>query len=178
MKKNTRIQWGLNIIGNIVVNKVPSRRLRILFYKLCGGKFGGNSTVCRNTDILATNKLVVGNGVNIGWRCTIDARGTIKIGDNVVIASDSILLTADHDINDEKFIARYKGIKIENYAWICTRSTILGGVTIGEGAVVAAGSVVTKDVPPYKVVAGIPAKVIGNRNNKLNYKIPKAPILF
>ena len=88
------------------------------------------------------------------------------------------MLTADHDINDEKFIARYKGIKIENYAWICTRSTILGGVTIGEGAVVAAGSVVTKDVPLYKVVAGIPAKVIGNRNNKLNYKIPKAPILF
>ena len=178
MLKNKKINWGMNILGNIFVNKIPSRRIRIFYYKLLGAKLGKDVSICRNTDLLAENKLKIGNGVNIGWRCTIDARGGIEIHNNVVIASDSIVLTADHDINDKNFTARYKPIVIKDRAWICTRSTILGGVTIGEGAVVAAGSVVTKDVNPYTIVGGIPAKTIGKRNENLEYKIPKAPFLF
>ena len=178
MFKNKIIRWGLAILSNMIINKIPSRRIRLSYYKLVGLKAGKNVSICRNTELLAIDKLKLGNGVNIGWRCTIDARGKIEIGNNVVIASDSILLTADHDINDKGFIPRYKNIIIEDRAWICTRSTILGGVRIGEGAVIAAGSVVTKDVEPYTVVGGVPAKKIGNRSKLLDYTIPKAPFLF
>nr|WP_207745244.1 acyltransferase [Clostridium saudiense] len=176
--KNKKIQWGMNLIGNIIITRIPSRRIRIAYYKMIGMKSGNNVSICRYTELLAAEKLKTGNGVNIGWRCTIDARGEIEIGNNVVIASDSIILTADHDVNDTNFKARYRKITINDRAWICTRSTVLGGVTIGEGAVVAAGSVVTKDVEPYTIVGGIPAKVIGRRNSNLQYKIPKSPILF
>jgi len=168
----------MTILGNIIVNKIPSRRIRILYYKILGLTAGKNVSICRNVDLLSIDKLELGNGVNIGWRCTIDARGKIKIGNNVVIASDTILLTADHDINSSDFPPRYKPIIIEDYAWVCTRSTVLGGVKIGKGAVVAAGSVVTKDVEPYTVVGGIPARVITTRTKDLNYSIPKAPFLF
>lgn len=178
MLKNKKINWGMNIIGNIIVNKIPIRFIRMSYYKLLGVNYGKNVSICRNTDILSGNKLKLGNGVNVGWRCTLDARGEIEIGNNVVIASDSIILTADHDINNSEFKARYRKIIIDDKAWICTRSTILGGVKIGEGAIVAAGSVVTKNVEPYTVVGGIPAKVIGRRNKELEYEIPKAPPLF
>lgn len=178
MINNKKIKWGMNILGNMIINKIPSRRFRMTYYKLSGIKVGKDVSICRNTELLATEKLAIGNGVNIGWRCTIDARGGIEIGDNVVIASDSIVLTADHDVNDTDFTARYRSITIKDRAWICTRSTVLGGVTIGEGAVVAAGSLVTKDVEAYTIVGGVPAKVIGYRNKDINYEIPKAPFLF
>ena len=63
-----KIKWGLNILGNIIVNRIPIRRLRIAYYKLIGAKFGKNVSVCRYTDLLAADKLNLGNGVNIGWR--------------------------------------------------------------------------------------------------------------
>jgi maltose O-acetyltransferase len=105
-------------------------------------------------------KLIVGrnsrlNGVHI------DARERIEIGANVRIAPYSIILDSDfHDIKDHFSDGPSKPVIIEDDVWIATRSTILKGVTIGRGAVVAAGAVVTKDVPPYTIVAGVPAKVI------------------
>lgn len=178
MINNKKIKWGMNILGNMYINKIPSRRIRMAYYKMLGIKTGKDVSICRNTELLATDRLSIGNGVNIGWRCTIDARGGIEIGNNVVIASDSIILTADHDVNDIDFAARYRKITIKDRVWICTRSTVLGGVTIGEGAVVAAGSLITKDVEPYTIVGGVPAKVIGYRNKNIKYEIPKAPFLF
>jgi maltose O-acetyltransferase len=105
-------------------------------------------------------KLIVGrnsrlNGVHI------DARERIEIGDNVRIAPYSVIMDSDfHDIKDHFSDGPSKPVVIEDDVWIATRSTILKGVTIGRGSVVAAGAVVTKDVPPYTIVAGVPAKVI------------------
>lgn len=105
-------------------------------------------------------KLVVGtnsrlNGVHI------DASESVTIGNNVRIAPYSIILDSDfHDIRDHFSKGKAAPVKIEDDAWIATRAMILKGVTIGKGAVVAAGAVVTKDVPPYSVVAGVPAKVV------------------
>jgi len=107
-----------------------------------------------------SGKLIVGrnsrlNGVHI------DARERIEIGANVRIAPYSIILDSDfHDIKDHFSDGPSKPVIIEDDVWIATRATILKGVTIGRGAVVAAGAVVTKDVPPYTIVAGVPAKVI------------------
>lgn len=80
-------------------------------------------------------------------------------------------MTAEHDIDDPYFVGTEAPVHIGDYAWISSRATILPGVRIGNGAVVAAGAVVTKDVPDYTVVGGVPAKLIGVRNNQLKYEI-------
>jgi acetyltransferase-like isoleucine patch superfamily enzyme len=105
-------------------------------------------------------KLIVGrnsrlNGVHI------DARELVKIGENVRIAPYSIILDSDfHDTKDHFADGASSPVIIEDDVWIATRATILKGVTIGHGSVIAAGAVVTKSVPPKSVVAGVPAKVI------------------
>ena len=79
-------------------------------------------------------------------------------------------MTGSHDINSEDF--KYKGqpIDIDDYAFIGVNTIVLQGVKIGKGAVVCAGAVVTKNVPDYAIVAGVPTKIIGFRNKNLNYK--------
>ena len=110
--------------------------------------------------------LKVGKGSSIGWFSLVDARGGITIGDNVTVASYCKMVTAKHDIEDPLFKASESPITIEDYAWICTGATILGGVTVGRGAVVMAGAVVTKDVPPMTVVGGVPAKFVKDRKTE------------
>lgn len=99
------------------------------------------------------------NGVHI------DSRNKILIGDNVRIAPYVLILDSDyHNVGDHFAEGKISPIIIGDNVWIASKSTILKGVRIGEGAVVAAGAVVTKDVPPYSVVAGVPAKVIKTIN--------------
>lgn len=105
-------------------------------------------------------KLIVGrnsrlNGVHI------DSRLLVQIGENVRIAPYTIILDSDfHDLKDHFADGESRPVIIEDNVWLATRSTILKGVRIGKGSVVAAGAVVTKDVPPNCVVAGVPARVI------------------
>jgi maltose O-acetyltransferase len=105
-------------------------------------------------------KLIVGNNTNING-AHIDARFLIQIGNYVRIAPYTIILDSDfHDIKNHFSDVEAKPVVIEDNVWLATRCTILKGVRVGEGSVVAAGAVVTKDVPPYSVVAGVPARVI------------------
>lgn len=105
-------------------------------------------------------KLIVGknsrlNGVHI------DVRQLVQIGENVRVAPYTIILDSDfHDVKDHFADGAAQPVYIEDNVWIATRATILKGVRIGKGSVVAAGAVVTKDVPANCIVAGIPAKVI------------------
>jgi len=105
-------------------------------------------------------KLIVGNNSRING-VHIDAQKLIVIGENVRIAPYSIILDSDfHDINNHFSEGTSKAIVIENDVWIATRATILKGVNIGKGAVVAAGAVVIRDVPAYTLVGGVPAQFI------------------
>jgi acetyltransferase-like isoleucine patch superfamily enzyme len=79
-------------------------------------------------------------------------------------------MTGSHDYKSRNFQGIFKPIVIEDYAWVGVGATILQGVTIGKGAVVCAGAVVTKDVPPYAVVAGVPAQTIDTRPDDLDYE--------
>src|SRR6185312_10282089 len=107
----------------------------------------------------------------IGENIVFDGRDKITIGDHVDIASEVMIYNSEHDINDEKFKAITAPVEIGDYGFIGPRVIILPGVTIGKGAVVGAGAVVTKDVPEFAIVGGIPAKVVGERENKdLHYK--------
>ena len=115
----------------------------------------------------------VGDNVGLGYGIYLDIDGSsrIEIGDQVMIAAQCLLLTHRRDMNCYHKGVRQntlpyviKPIKIKANATLGMRAIIMPGVTIGEGAVVAAGAVVTKDVPPYSIVAGNPAKVIKEIN--------------
>lgn len=97
--------------------------------------------------------------------------GGVKIGNNVDIAQEVNIWTEQHDYNSATYASTGGEVVIEDYVWIASRATILPGVTIGRGAVVASCAVVTKDVPSMAIVAGIPAKIIGHRQDCLDYKL-------
>lgn len=105
-------------------------------------------------------KLTVGDNTRLNGP-TISVTGTVSIGKNCRIAPHVIIMDSDfHDVGDRLSAGKEGKIIIEDNAWVATRAMVLKSVHIGKGAVVAAGAVVTKDVPAYTIVGGIPAKVI------------------
>jgi acetyltransferase-like isoleucine patch superfamily enzyme len=107
----------------------------------------------------------VGNNSSIGPYSYIGCSGYIEIGDNVMISPRVSIYSENHNFSDPKMAVMDQGVtrsfvKIEDDCWIAANTIILAGVVVGKGAIVAAGSVVTKDVPPYSVVAGNPAKTV------------------
>lgn len=115
------------------------------------------------TDIhaLSGSRIEIGDGTFINTACVISARNLIRIGRNCQIANQVIMMDNDfHGTVERHQEPDAAPIILEDNVWLATRCTVLKGVRIGEGAVVAAGSVVTKDVAPYTMVGGIPAKFI------------------
>lgn len=105
--------------------------------------------------------ITIGKDVFINSGCHFQDQGGIEIGDGSLIGHNVVLATINHSlIPSEKRKNYYAPIKIGQNVWIGSNATILQGVTIGDWAVVAAGAVVSRDVPPYTIVGGIPAKVI------------------
>ncbi len=151
-------------LANHVVNAVPSHGLRLAFYKhAMRFKIGADSTILLGVTVGRVSRLEIGPNTVINERCRLACRGGLTIGRNVSISSDAVLLTADHDGKAAGFSYRERAVRVGDYVWIGTRATILPGVTVGRGAIVAAGSVVTRDVPPLEIVAGVPARSIGRR---------------
>lgn len=117
--------------------------------------------------------LRIGNYSNIGPYAYIGCSGDISIGDNVMISPRVSIYSENHNFDQSDELLKDQGItrsycKIEDDCWIAANSIILAGVTVGKGSVVAAGSVVTKDIPPYAVVAGNPARILKNRRPEEN----------
>lgn len=112
------------------------------------------------------SNLKIGNECFIGRDVRLELHENITLGNNVVVNDGCLLLTGSHDINCPNWSHVKAPIVIEDYAWIAMNSILLPGVTIGRGAVVGAGAVVTKSVPPYKVVAGNPARIVKERQLK------------
>lgn len=109
----------------------------------------------------------IGNNSNVGPYSYIFCSGFVEIGKNVIIAPRVSIYAENHNFHSNTAIrdlgVTRSFVKIEDDCWIASNAVILAGVTVGKGSVVAAGSVVTNDVPPYSVVAGVPAKVIKSR---------------
>ena len=110
------------------------------------------------------NRVKFGKGVFINHSAILSASGGIEFSDGVQVAPGVRIATINHDFNNRHTIYTYGKVTIKKNAWIGMNVTICPGVTIGEYAVVAAGAVVTKDVPDYAVVGGVPAKVIKMQN--------------
>lgn len=158
-----------------IVGFIPFYSIRYLFYILAGVKLGEGSHIHMGTQFFYPTNVEIGKDSIIGASAFLDGRDKLKIGDHVDIASEVMIYNSEHDINSENFQAIIAPVEIEDYVFVGPRVIILPGVKIGEGAVVAAGAVVTKDVKPFEIVGGIPAEKIGERKNKnLHYKLGRA----
>lgn len=156
-------------ILNRVVQYVPIWLIRKNYIRILGGKISTESRIDMGCCILGSKYLRVDRNTHINRNCLLDARGKLIIGKRVSISHKVSIITADHDAQSVDFSYRSSPVIIGDYVWIGVNATILKGVTVGEGAVVCAGAIVIHDVSPYSIVAGIPAKEIGKRNNQLNY---------
>lgn len=171
------LYYPIVLFGNVIINKIPSRHIRKWFYQLLGAKIGKNTVICRRADVLFPKGLRLADDVSIGWFVDLDGRGGIYIDHDTNISSHTKLITGSHDIDDPQFSASFLPIRIGHHCWVGTGAIVLQGVTIGDGSVVAAGAVVTKDIPPFEVWGGVPAKYIRNRNKDFRYEVKGAPIL-
>lgn len=143
--------------------------------RLGGAKIGKGSTIHMGVSFFSLRHLTIGEDTILGRNIFLDGRASIHIGSHVDIASDVMIYNSEHDINSEDFHAVTAPVEIGDYVFIGPRAIILPGVKIGKGAVVAAGAVVTKDVPDFVIVGGVPAEVIGERKLKdPHYKLGRA----
>lgn len=134
------------------------------FLKKSGKKFLLN----REVIVESPDKIEIGDNLQINARCWISGGGNLKIGNNVLIGPHVVIHTANHNYENKDILIRKQGhslksILIEDDVWIAANCTILPGVTVKKGTVIAAGSVVTKDTEVYGVYAGAPAKKIKER---------------
>ncbi len=165
-------QW----LDMALLRHIPSRHLRMALLRWKGATIDSKVSMFMSVDIRCPKRLVIGKGCSIGPRVLLDARKGLVIGNNVTIAYDAIIWTLHHDMNSPDFKGVGGTTNIGDYAWVCSRAIILPGVNIGEGAVVASGAVVTKDVEPYAVVGGMPAKKIGERKRQTFTYTPYSPL--
>lgn len=162
------------LLLHLLIN-FPSHHFRRLILRVSGMKIGLGSSIHSDCRFFSVKRIKVGKDSIIGYGAFFDGRAPIMIGDHVDIASEVMVYNQEHDINSPDFKAITGSVNIRDYVFIGPRSIILPGVTIGKGAIVAAGAVVTKDVKDFDIVGGIPAIVIGERKNKdLNYKLGRA----
>jgi len=164
------IYWFYSdFVMNHIFSHVLGWRIRKIYILICGAKIGKGSRIDMNFSIQDADKLIIGNHSHVNRQCILDARGGLHIKDCVSISQRVAIITGSHDQNSPNFDYVKKNVVINDYVWIGFGATILGGVEIGKGAVVSAGAVVTKDVEPFAIVGGIPAKKIGERNRDLKY---------
>ncbi len=164
--RNARDLW------NLFIGRFPSRRVRLLFARKIFRNVGEKVFVAMGVNLYSPSNISIGDRSVINADCVLDGRDSaISIGTDVDIGTQTNIWTLEHDFDDSNHATKSGEVVIEDHAWIASRVTILPGVKIGRGAVVAAGSVVTCDVNPCAVVAGVPAVQIRERKNPLRYKL-------
>lgn len=132
----------------------------------CGDNVGIHPAVF----IFFPDRLILGDNVSIHPMSYIDATGHVTIGSNVSIAHSVTILSSTHSFTTRRIPMKYQPVEflattIGDDVWLGAKATVLGGVTIGRGSVIGAGAVVTRDVPSFAVVAGIPARIIARRDD-------------
>lgn len=157
-----------------IVFCIPIVWLRLLLIKPFFRSIGNHTALRLHVDVKSPRRISIGCYSTVNKHALLDGRGgLLSIGNCVDVAQDAQVWTLQHDYNSSDYRATGKPVTIDDYAWIGARSIILPGVTIGRGAVVGAGAVVTKNVDPFTVVVGVPAKPIAKRNSNLTYKLGK-----
>ena len=155
---------------NHLISHVPFYCVRHGWYRhVLGWRIAPTASVLMGQHIQMAGVRTSGKGVHIGTGsvinqgCYLYTTGGLVLGDHVSVSAGVWFVTGTHDLHAPDFPDLYKPIVVGDHAWIGVRATILAGVTIGEGAVVMAGAVVTRDVESFAVVGGVPAKPVGTR---------------
>jgi acetyltransferase-like isoleucine patch superfamily enzyme len=157
--------------ANHIVAKIPSFRIRHCFYRrVMGYRIGRHSSVHMNVFFTGSH-VTIGDNVVINRQCYIDGRVGVEIGNNVGISPWVYIASLGHDPASPTFETKGSKVVIKNNTWIGARAMIMPGVTIGEGAVIGAGAVVTGNIAPYSVAVGIPAREIKDRTRDIRYKL-------
>lgn len=143
-------------------------KLRWHFWQAHMKSLGEGSFISYKVKIRAARNITIGKHTRINNYTILDGRGGLTIGDDVLIGFESLILSSSHRFSNPSIPIRLQGmesapIKIGNDVWLGARVIILPGVTIGDGAVVGAGAVVTKNIPPLTIAVGVPARPIGRR---------------
>lgn len=146
----------------------PFHTWRILVLRLFGAKIGKTNAVYPDCKIWAPWLLQTEDVVTIGPGVEIYNPGGVYLGHHSILSQQAYLCGATHDYNAFDFKYIKKKIQIHSYAWICSKAIVLPGVNCGEGSVLGAGSITSKDLDPWKVYAGNPAELVKNRTNFLN----------
>lgn len=161
---------GVEYMANDVLPHVPFWSWRRWYLRRLRMKIGRGSFISKRLYVTNPNNVVIGAGSHLNLDTHLDARGGISIGNGVSVSFGVRLITGGHEVNSPCFKGIFKPIIIGDNVWIGANAVVLQGVTIGTGAVIAAGAVVTRDVPDYAIVGGVPAKVIGERTHDLDYR--------
>jgi len=155
-----------------LVGHVPCHMLRLWWLRhACGMAIGPHSSIHRRCRMYHPYRITIGQHTVINYGVLLDGRRGLDIGNNVSVAEGSVILTLGHDVDDAKFAQKGAPVIIHNYVFIGSYARVLPGVTLGEGAVVGAGAVVTRDISPYTVVGGAPARYIRERSRDLTYQL-------
>lgn len=169
----------LSFAYNHLLGRLPSRKIRMTYLKTYLAEVGVGTSVQMGCQFLNGRKVHLGDRNVINFGCLFDGRHyQIRTGCDVSIGPEASILTLGHDPQSLEFSDKGGDVIIGDRVWIAYRAIILPGVTIGEGAVVGAGSVVTKDVEPYTIVAGNPARVVNKRSPNLHYTLNYQPWLL
>lgn len=171
---NWWLDFKLLLVHSVSLH-VPFYSIRKLVFAASGVKIGKGTTIHMGCKFFNPAGVVIGEDSKIGQNAFLDGRSILRIGSHVDLASDVMIYNSEHDLESGSFQAREEDVEVEDYVFIGPRVIILPGVRIGRGSVVAAGAVVTKDVPPYAIVGGVPAKVFGERKLRdLRYNLGRA----
>ena len=162
--KLRRLVWEL--VWAIFFRATPRWSLnnwRCFLLRVFGAKIGRGVKIQGSAKVWQPWKLTIGDNSWIGGEVSLYSVDDIIIGTNAVVSEGAFICTASHDITSEVFELVTKPVSIGDSVWVSARAIVLPGLKVGEGAVVAAGAVVAKDVEPWTVVGGNPAKVIKTR---------------
>jgi len=145
---------------------LPSSSIRARLLRLFGAEIGTGVVIKPGVRVKYPWLLSVGDHTWIGEDCWIDNLGPVQFGNNVCVSQGTYFCTGNHDWSDVAFGLIVLPIHVHDGAWICARATVLPGVTIGEGAILAAASVATKNIPAFAIHAGNPASFVNSRRLK------------
>lgn len=158
-----------------IVGYIPIHTVRKIFYVASGINMPFGSTIHIGANFFNPQNITIGQDTIIGDHCFLDGRDKLTIGNHVGIASQVLIYNDEHNIHSDNYENSFGPVEIGDYVFIGPRSIILPNIKIGKGAVVAAGAVVTKNIPDFEIWGGVPAQKIGDRKNKNpNYKLGRA----